>query len=237
VLENFGQEESLRDVADAERLTSFLNSELNRLMAAFYGKDPEPAIRIQKERMRARLKRFAEWQAEWVAAGWRIEHVEAEIKRDREAEFDVDGTPILLRGRIDRIDVNQSTGETMVFDYKTSDTAKSPEKTHYKPKKGEWIDLQLPLYRHLVKSLGIESDVGLAYINLPKKLDDMKHAEASWDASMLHSADEKAREIVRAIRDNVFWPPSDDGGLMSEFAEICLETMITEDADEEGGTS
>jgi hypothetical protein len=237
VLENFGREETLRDVSDAERITAFLNSELNRLMAAFYGKDPEPAIRIQAERMRARLKKFAEWQAEWVAAGWRIEYVEAEISRDHEAEFDVDGSPILLRGRIDRIDVHQSTDEIMVFDYKTGDTAKSPEKTHYKPKKGEWIDLQLPLYRHLVKSLGIDSEVGLSYINLPKKLDDVKHARAEWDSSLLLSADDKAREIVRAIRENIFWPPSDDGGLMSEFAEICLETMIAEEGDEEGGSS
>ncbi len=74
--------------------------------------------------MRARLKKFAGWQAGWVQAGWRIEYVEAEISRDREAEFDVDGVPILLRGRIDRIDVNQASGEIMVFDYKTSDTAK-----------------------------------------------------------------------------------------------------------------
>ena len=50
---------------------------------------------------------------------------------------------------------------------------------------------------------------------------------------MLASADETAREIVRAIRDNVFWPPSDDGGLMSEFAEICLETTILESDEEE----
>lgn len=237
VLENFGEEESLREIADVERLTSFLNSELNRLMAVFYGNDPEPAIRIQTERMRARLKKFAEWQAGWVEAGWRIEHVEEEVRREHEAEFDVDGTPILLRGRIDRIDVNRSTGEIMVFDYKTSDSAKTPEKTHFKPRQQEWVDLQLPLYRHLVKSLGIDSEVGLAYINLPKKLDDVKHAKAGWDASMLLSADEKAREIVRSIRENIFWPPSDDGGLMSEFAEICLETMISEEDDEEGGSS
>ena len=82
--------------------------------------------------------------------------------------------------------------------------------------------------------MGIDSEVGLAYINLPKKLDDVKHQQASWDGELLESADETAREIVRAIRDNIFWPPSDDGGLMREFAEICLETTILEEDAEEG---
>jgi len=234
ILEQFGRNEDLRGETNPEPIRAFLNHELNNFMAAFYGQDPEPAIRIQTERMRARLSKFAEWQAGWRTEGWRIEHVEEEVKREHEAEFDVDGRPILLRGRIDRIDVHESSGEVMVFDYKTSDSGKTPEKTHYKKKKAEWIDLQLPLYRHLVKSLGIVSDVGLAYINLPKKLDDVKHQEAKWDEGMLASADEKAREIVRAIRENIFWPPSDDGGLMQEFAEICLETTVLEPDDEEG---
>ena len=233
VLEQFGRNEDLRGETDPERIRVFLNHELNHFMKAFYGKDPEPAIRIQTERMRARLSRFAEWQAAWRAEGWRIKHVEEEVKREHEAEFDVDGQPILLRGRIDRIDEHEGSGEVMVFDYKTSDSGKTPEKTHYKKKKGEWIDLQLPLYRHLVKSIGITADVGLAYINLPKKLDDVKHQQAKWDAGILASADEKAREIVRAIRENLFWPPSDDGGLMQEFAEICLETTVLEQDDEE----
>jgi len=234
VLEQFGRDIDLRDETNVEKIGAFLNHSLNGVMEAFYGKDPEPAIRIQKERMRARLQMFAEWQSAWSAEGWRIEHVEEGVTREHESEFEVDGRPILLRGRIDRIDVHQSSGEVMVFDYKTSDTGKTPEKTHYQKKKEEWIDLQLPLYRHLVKSLGINSEVGLAYINLPKKLDDVTHQQASWDAEMLESADESARQIVRAIRDNIFWPPSDDGGLMREFAEICLETTILEEDAEEG---
>ncbi|MBD3672212.1 MAG: PD-(D/E)XK nuclease family protein [Planctomycetaceae bacterium] len=234
VLERFGRHEEIRSQTNPEPIRAFLNHELNHLMEAFYGTDPEPAIRIQTERMRARLSKFAEWQAGWSAEGWRIEHVEEEVRREHEAEFEVDGTPILLRGRIDRIDIHQSSGEVMVFDYKTSDSGKTPEKTHYRKQKGEWIDLQLPLYRHLVKSLGIQADVELAYINLPKKLDDVKHQPANWDADLLASADEKAREIVRAIRENIFWPPSDDGGLMQEFAEICLETTVLEPDDEEG---
>jgi len=234
VLEQFGRDTDLRGETNVEKIRTFLNHSLNGVMEVFYGKDPEPAIRIQKERMRARLQSFAEWQAMWSAEGWRIQHVEEGVTREHESEFDVDGRPILLRGRIDRIDVHQTSGEVMVFDYKTSDTAKTPEKTHYKKNKQEWVDLQLPLYRHLVKSLGIDSEVGLAYINLPKKLDDVKHQQASWDGELLESADETAREIVRAIRDNIFWPPSDDGGLMREFAEICLETTILEEDAEEG---
>ncbi|HSG70005.1 MAG TPA: hypothetical protein VLA12_06290, partial [Planctomycetaceae bacterium] len=105
--------------------------------------------------------------------------------------------------------------------------------THYKPKKGEWTDLQLPLYRHLVKALEIDGDLELGYINLPKKLDDVKDAIAPWTAEELADADEIAREIIRSIRENVFWPPNENPGLMSEFAEICLETILGSDDDTE----
>ena len=55
----------------------------------------------------------------------------------------------------------------MIFDYKTSDTATTPEKAHRK-RNGDWVDLQLPLYRHLVAGLGITGDLDMAYIVLPK---------------------------------------------------------------------
>ena len=88
---------------------------------------------------------------------------------------------MFLRGRIDRIDVQESSGKRMIFDYKTSDTAKSPEKAHRK-KSGEWIDLQLPLYRHLVADLGIEGPVELAYIILPKDISRVGHHAGRMDA-------------------------------------------------------
>src|SRR5690606_35854101 len=87
-------------------------------------------------------------------AGWRIVKVEVEPPEPG-VPFDVDGRPVLLRGRIDRIDRNERTGEWAVFDYKTSDTGQPPEKTHRRGrgKERRWVDLQLPLYRHLLPAI------------------------------------------------------------------------------------
>ena len=43
----------------------------------------------------------------------------------------------------------------MIFDYKSSDTRQDAGARRI-ASSGEWIDLQLPLYRHLAAGLGIE---------------------------------------------------------------------------------
>ena len=229
VLEKFGENEEVRHSTDEKQLVHFFNRELDGLMRSFYGSDPEPAIRLQTERIRARLHAFVNWQIGHTNAGWRIEHVEVDVKEDHGVVLEVDGEPMNLRGRIDRIDFHPETETHRIYDYKTSDTAKTPQKTHYRPKQDEWIDLQLPLYRHLVQALNLDGNLELGYINLPKKLDDVKDAIASWSEEELASADDQARQVIRDVRANRFWPPSDDPGLMSEFAEICLETILGSD--------
>jgi len=56
----------------------------------------------------------------------------------------VDGRPMFLAAASIRIDVQEASGKRMIFDYKTSDGAKSPRKAHRK-KSGEWIDLPTAL--------------------------------------------------------------------------------------------
>ena len=120
--------------------------------------------------------------------------------------FDVDGRPILLRGRIDRIDHNERTGEWAVFDYKTSDRGEEPEKTHRKGRGDDkrWVDLQLPLYRHLLPALRdgngapiVPPDaldrVRLGYILLPRDLTSVGEKLAEWSPEELASADDAAR--------------------------------------------
>ena len=81
--------------------------------------------------------------------------------------FPGDDGPISLIGRIDRIDVNERTGEVAVLDYKSSDSAKSPDQVP-SSRSGcstrRWIDFQLPLYRYLVRSLGLPEPVQLGYV-------------------------------------------------------------------------
>ena len=110
------------------------------------------------------------------------------IEKDLAATIEVDGQPFTIKGRIDRIDRHDEFGYR-IADYKTGDAGKSPDKTHVYA--GEWVDLQLPLYRGLVRTIGIDdSDVNIAlgYINLAKKARDTGWCEAEWDATMLAAA-------------------------------------------------
>ena len=59
---------------------------------------------------------------------------------------------IWLGRKIDRIDRNARTGTWCILDYKTGDRVRDPESTH-RTRGGEWLDLQLPLYRFLLPHL------------------------------------------------------------------------------------
>jgi RecB family exonuclease len=206
----------------AEVIGAFLDAQLAAAVAAHFGKRPMPSILVQVEQLRRRLAALARWQAAWAAEGWRIEHVEFS-PADGKAFLLVDGQPMSLRGRIDRIDVQESTGNRMIFDYKTSDRAKTPEQAHRK-RKSQWIDLQLPLYRRLVAGLGIEGPVELAYIVLPKDVSRVGSLPAGWTDDDLDEADRTAANVVRRVRAEEFWPPALPPPAFSEqFAAICQD--------------
>ena len=232
VLAQFGRQ-PIALSTDADEIAQFLDAALARHVKQRHGTKPLSAVRVQAEQLRARLRRFAQWQARRREAGWRIEFVEQAILPEK-ALLDVDGRPIGLRGRIDRIDVHESTGQRIVFDYKTSDRVDPPDKTHRK--KTEWVDLQLPLYRHLVAALGIDGPVELAYIALPKDVAKVGELIAEWTPAELDEADETARRVVRAIRRGLFWPPTDPPpAFFDEFAAICQDGQFGAAlADEEG---
>ncbi|MEX0702184.1 MAG: PD-(D/E)XK nuclease family protein, partial [Planctomycetales bacterium] len=221
----FGSDAALRELIDPADVFAALDEILNRRIDADFGNDPLPAVRVQAEQIRQRLRAFARWQAEWAARGWRIRYVEESFRDEREAPFDVDGAPMRLRGKIDRIDQNDDSGEWIVFDYKTGESAASPEKTHRR--KREWIDLQLPLYRHLTRLLdGIGEELKLGYIAIPKGSAGTKHHLADWTRDDLDSADETARTVIRGIRAN-HWsdlrPIDPPPMFFDEFASICQD--------------
>ena len=135
------------DVAAAreETIAKYLDAQLDATVLSRFGKAPSPAIRVQVEQLRRRLHRFARWQADWAANGWRVEWVEGRrvgcesLPEEREAEIVVDAQPTALHGRIDRIDVQPSTGRRVIIDYKTSDTPTTPEKAHRKKGAGSTL--------------------------------------------------------------------------------------------------
>jgi RecB family exonuclease/inactivated superfamily I helicase len=226
VLKAFGQSDTAAsDVADEVKQT--LNHLLDDEVSRQFGAHPLSAVNVQVEQIRRRLEVFAVWQAEWVAEGWMIEVTECDIK-DGTAPFAVDDLPMYLRGRIDRIDRHRATGEIVIFDYKTGESANKPEKTHRR--RDDWVDLQLPLYRHLVRFVEEQfadvdpATVRLGYIVIPKSLDAIGHHLAEWTADDLAEADETAREVIRNIRAGIFGPPNGPPpAFFEEFAAICLD--------------
>lgn len=222
VLDAFGRSPACAST-DAQLIEATLNDALERTVKAWYP-GSLAAVLVQVEQLRARLRAFAQWQAGWARQGWRIEYVERQIQ-EGQAPLVVDGEPMYLRGRIDRIDVNTATGKRVVLDYKFSDTATTPDKAHRKS--DEWIDLQLPLYRHLVQALEIREPAGLGYVVLPKDTSKVGASLAPWTDAELAAADRAAEGVVRGVRAERFWPPAKPAPAFSEeFAAICQDDLF-----------
>ena len=226
----------LIDSLDPDEINRFLQQTLSTCVEQTFGRQVAPVVLIQVEQLRTRLAAWAAHQAAWREAGWRIEQVEAAPPRPG-APFDVDGIPFTLAGRIDRID-RHPDGRRAILDYKTSDSGRAPESTHRK--REQWIDLQLPLYRHLAASiLGISTEelgtaasgrLLLGYCTLPKDADKAGFQWASWDDQAWQEADEVARQVIRSLRQELFWPPTDPPPAFSEdFAPICQDDVFDKD--------
>ncbi len=245
VLARFGADHVMRDSRDPTALAAYLIRTLDSQARDRYGAQPLPAIRIQLAGARQRLAAFADWQVAWRRQGWQIRAAELGTAAGG-VPLDVDGEPFLLTGTIDRIDVHEQTGETLILDYKTSESGEHPDRVHRKrsfapdparPGKRravqEWVDLQLPLYRQLAAAHGFDSAAKLGYLVLPRDLRNVGLLSAEWSSAELEQADEVASSIVRALRDKVFWPPAERPPAFSEvYSPICQDGLLVEGADE-----
>ncbi|MGL6225659.1 MAG: PD-(D/E)XK nuclease family protein [Thermoguttaceae bacterium] len=207
VLQLFGAG-PIRDSDSEEEIANELNRLLDEATEQQYGQTPRAVILVQREQLRYRLNAFANWQANWVAQGNRILFTELGLDqkingKPIQAVLEVDlETRIKLRGRIDRIDVHAETGTWYLLDYKSSDSAKSPEKVHRQS--GKWVDLQLPLYRHVlqqsVHNMPQINQLAVGYIVLPKDISQTGFLQADWTKAEWEDAVETARSVVRKIR-------------------------------------
>lgn len=213
VLHRFG-ESDVAGAADEGRIEDALLGLLEEERRRRYGEDTYPAVRLQVEQLRLRLRRFARWQARRVREGWRIAAVEVSPEGG-EVAFEVDGEPVWLRGRIDRVDVHEGRGEWQLLDYKSGERPETPEESHRAGRRGDrrWVDLQLPLYRHLLPAIARREDVPSALADLEGPPDlgllhlsgrGVELALADWSEEMLRDADEAARDAVRRMREGVF---------------------------------
>jgi RecB family exonuclease len=222
VLRQFGAGEH-RDSTDAQEIRRELTGLLDQLARKTFADEALAAVSVQLEQARLRLAAFAEHQA-LRAHDWQIEHTELYLSAEQ-AELVVDGQPFYLRGRIDRVDVHRQTGERVVLDYKSSDTPTTPERAHLRS--GEWVDLQLPLYRHLVQAVGIAGPVQLGYVQLPRDVTKIEFRLAEWSEEDLQQADAVAADVVRNLRNGVFWPPTDPPPQYAEdYAWLCHDGVF-----------
>jgi hypothetical protein len=224
VLADFGLSD-VKDSADEGEITAWLKERMKRRVRELYGKALRPSVRIQLEQIARRLQAFATWQAHHASLGHRIRHVE-QPGHNEPIPFPVGGGRFIhLKGRIDRID-QDADGKWLILDYKTGAKVETPEKTHQRGKPGEkeWVDLQLPLYRHLARPMGVDGNVKVGYVLLPEDSRSTSLVLAEWQGVDYADADDLAREIGRKLLDGVFWPPRHESDLdypPAEFIPIC----------------
>jgi ATP-dependent helicase/nuclease subunit B len=120
--------------------------------------------------------------------------------------------------------MNERTGSWRLLDYKSGDTAKLPDKIHRD--KGEWVDLQLPLYWHLTQQRRGDDFAGVGYVLMTKDHSSIGVELAPWNREEMEEAVAIAREVVRRIRRGEFWPPTSPPPYgFIEFAGICRDGL------------
>ncbi|MDX9910734.1 MAG: PD-(D/E)XK nuclease family protein [Phycisphaerales bacterium] len=209
--------------ADAQRVRDFLLDHLSLIASRQFGSFPAPAVSLQLDAARARLSKFAEMHAERARSGWRVLLTEwsPTDTPDVRPAIVVDGESMGLIGTIDRIDVNDASGRLGVFDYKTANDATTPEQAHRRD--SAWRDLQLPLYRELVRAsehalldtgaprldLDDPETITLGYAVLPRDVAQTQFLAASWHGDDLAAAIECAQSVVRRVRQREFFAPGE----------------------------
>ncbi len=234
VLEKFGSDPGIKDSSGAEEIADFLIDTLRQTVRHRFGTKPLPAVQLQVARLEQRLEVFARKQAAVRAEGWIIRHTEFSFSET--TSLDIPGQePMLLRGKIDRLDQHEQTGAWRIIDYKTGESGIPPHKAHHGKEKLdpassiEWVDLQLPLYHYLAQQNGIEGDITLGYFLLPQKADNTSLSLAQWEEEHLESAIETARDVVRRIRSGDFKRNEDYDSRYDQFAHICHTKSFAED--------
>jgi hypothetical protein len=188
---------------DAEEVARFLVAALQRRAAETFGPAPLPAVGLQLAQLEHRLRTFARHQAVRAAEGWRIHAVEWQPPEP--CRLEVDGEPLELRAKIDRID-RHADGRWAILDYKTGEKQKRPRDAHLR-KDGQWVDLQLPLYRFAAGALGFAGEPELGYALVGKDAGDSGFLLEPFAPAELAEALEVARGVVRAVRAGRFEDP------------------------------
>lgn len=206
--------------SDRKKIESQVIGHLESEAARMFGPSPSPAVRVQLEAAKVRLRAFAGVQADVVADGWKILETEWKLDADRENPLKIG--PLKFSAQIDRIEEHPD-GRIRVIDYKTYAKLKIPEETHFgsansnafleeakvlvngKPKC--WMDLQLPLYRLIAEHLYPGRPVHTAYFILGADPSETSIQELALSDDLQRSAVRCAEAVAARVDCGQFWPP------------------------------
>ena len=224
--EAWGREEAAqpRRSEDAAKIELSLFEHLDKHVRTHFPKSRASAVRVQIELARRRLARLATLQAEQAREGWRVHAVELafqvppfSLPGSNAAPMLPDAGGLHLTGRIDRIDQHETDGRWRALDYKTAANAVDPRKTHIVGGKAagreqsDWKDLQLPLYRVLLRSLPnpiVVAPSDLGYINLAPSVEKSGFVFFRCSVDEAAVAEEVAGAIVARVQAGDFTPSS-----------------------------
>ena len=225
------------DSVDPKVIADWLEREAQAVLAC-YGTDRPAIITLQGEALVARLRNFASAQAAWRRSGWRI------VAAEQSLSCTLGQTQTRLRGKVDRIDENERTGQLAIIDYKTWDSPRDDIQS-----------LQLPVYRAMVQChpdyFGRADDAIALYCVLASRAEDtFFDVENAVGRAGQSDAEAQAMALLSRLAHGIFYPPVKDafskagyGGLIWESPEQGIDIAWLEDqkarlaAWEDGGAS
>lgn len=236
VLDEAAREGDLERIDDPLRLAARLEERVDAALRRDVGSRLPAAVRLQRQGLVPRFAAFARWQVAAVGEGWRIADTELALPDDA-ALAPGDVASMRLRGRVDRLDVHPGLRRWRLIDYKTSDAGTKPREAHLKEWKNappEWLDLQLPLYVHALRT-ALEarepnSSIDVGYVRLSAEESEVGWISASFSDAELRSAVERANEVVRAIRAGEF-EAGESLGPEDAYAGILQVPVLRRDGD------
>ena len=211
-----------------EDAVNTLCANFSRELTKKCGSTLPPAIQIQREMFLNRMTHTAKKlfagkdQFDLLKQEWNLNRGEGILFHD-----------ILIKGKIDRIEISRDRRKIRLIDFKTSDKGESPEKTHFKKayqeKPARFLNLQLPLYRLLLPldntfwdEVSIDPrDVSFecGYFNIPKAVTETGYSmwpEMENHLSLAENTVDAVKELIYKLRQGIL--PEFTPGKDSDFA-------------------
>lgn len=216
-LRAFAGLEDARGIDDEAAIRRLMHASLWETVERFAGSSRSATLLTQVDAAERRLGQLAQCEARWRQAGWRT--IATEWRPEALPLLSRSG--IALSGSIDRIDWHEDEKRLALLDYKTSEKAADPARSHRR-RDGEWVDLQLPLYELLARPIAAEQGAEhlpmLAYVTVSAH--EARVLDAGWDEADLEDARQCAERIGEIVR-------TGSASTMAELGQPAYEDAFT----------